>query len=91
MDLNSLPKEADNLPEGVSEVLFETEPEMDAFMQGFTYCGEVPGVHAGEPFERDGIHVVRIHVGDFGDSLEFEEEEDGEAEDKQDLESLNDK
>ena len=68
MTLNEIPQEqTTDFPEGVNEVVYPTELEMDAFIYGLCYADDID-VECSEPFVRDGRQVVRVRVGDFGDS-----------------------
>lgn len=67
MDLSDIPQgRTACLPPGVTEVKFPTIAEMNAFLLGLHYAGGAD-VESGPPFVRDGGHVVRVRVGDFGD------------------------
>ncbi len=75
MDLDEIPKrKKDGFPEGVSEVEYSTRAEMDAFLHGLQFVGDID-VDNGTPFERGGKFVVRVGAGDYGD--EFEDEDNG--------------
>ena len=63
MDLNTIPRDCVKLPEGISERSFETKAEMDAFLDGLGYVGDID-VSWGDPFLRGDELVVRIQVGD---------------------------
>ena len=64
-DLDRIPQDRKvNLPNGVSEVEYETEKELNAFLEGINYSQDLD-VQTGTPFERDGNWVVRVMVGDW--------------------------
>lgn len=56
------------LPEGVSEVVYETEAEMNAFLRGLNYVGDIDVSH-GPVISRGGRYVVKIGVGVDLDNL----------------------
>jgi hypothetical protein len=76
MDLNDIPHEKKSFPTGVSEQVYKTMPEMDAFIEGLDFADDTDVSH-GQPFERDGEFVVRVRVGDFGlDDEDFDDLEE---------------
>lgn len=75
MDLDAIPQEkTDKFPTGVSEVQYDTQDEMMAFMDGLNYADDIDVSH-GEYFERNGKFVMRVRVGEWDDD---EEEDDTE-------------
>jgi hypothetical protein len=72
MDLNDIPQnKIDNLPMGVSEVQYDTEAEMKAFIDGLQFADDID-VSNGDYFQRDGKFVIRVVVGDWNDEDENE-------------------
>jgi len=72
MDLNDIPKEkTDNFPMGVTEVEYDTEAEMKAFIDGLQFADDID-VSNGDYFERNGKFVMRVVVGDWDDE-EFDD------------------
>lgn len=67
LDLDEIPKtKTKNFKAGVSEHVYDTLAEINAFIEGVNLPSDLD-VYIGTPFERDGKHVVRVKVGDFGD------------------------
>ena len=67
MDLDDIPTtQKDKFPTGVSEMEYDTEEEILAFLNGLTYAGD-GDVEGGKPFRREGKWVVRVRIGDWGD------------------------
>lgn len=65
MNLDEIPKEKkDDFPIGVSEVIYETHAEIEAFWDGLNYAGDLD-VESGPVFVRDDQCVMRVRVGDF--------------------------
>lgn len=52
------------LPTGISEHIYATKAEMTAFIEGVKLADDID-VEVGQPFERDGQHVVRVAVGEW--------------------------
>lgn len=53
----------------MNEVEYDTLPEMNAFLAGLNYVGDID-VSASEIMERNGKYVVKVMIGDL------DEEED---------------
>lgn len=65
MDLNDIPKnKTSGFPTGVSEVCYNTEAEILAFLNGLMYADDID-VEAGQIFARGSEYVVRVRVGDW--------------------------
>lgn len=56
--------QTDDFPEGVSEVEFNTEAEMDAFKEGLHYADDID-VESSIRFPRNGKWVCRVKVGNW--------------------------
>ncbi len=64
-NLNAIPEnQTDNFDDGISEDIFETKAEMDAFLHGLSVSDAID-VYRGTPFQREGKYVVRVCVGDW--------------------------
>lgn len=67
MELNAIAQEQRmNFPPGVSEHVYRTRAEMTAFVDGVSLANDLD-VECGPPFVRNGLYVVRVRVGNFGD------------------------
>jgi hypothetical protein len=67
MDLDDIPKsKTKDFTAGVSEHVYDTEAELDAFIEGVNLPQDLD-VEVGTPFERKKKFVVRVKVGNFGD------------------------
>lgn len=64
-DFDAIPhNQTSDFPDGVSEMSFETEAQMSAFLCGLHWADDID-VENSNPFERDNMIVVRVKVGDF--------------------------
>lgn len=63
IDLNDIPRnKIKNFPEWISEVRFDTESEIKAFLIGLCYPDDLD-VSYGNYFQRKNKWVVRVKVG----------------------------
>lgn len=61
------------LPEGVSEAVFATLAEIQAFLTGLNWVGDID-VSSGTPFRRGDDWVVRVGTGCYVDDFDEEDE-----------------
>jgi len=64
MDLDDIPQNEIDLPMGVTEVEYDTEAEMKAFIDGLQFADDID-VNNSNYFVRNGKFIVRVVVGDW--------------------------
>lgn len=64
LDLDEIPQlQLNNFPEGVYEVQYLSKPELDAFLDGLNYVGDIDVEHSSSFFRKDRW-VVRVKIGE---------------------------
>lgn len=70
MSLDTIPQDkTENFPCGVSEVEYNTEAEMKAFIDGLNYADDID-VNYGDYFQRNKKFVMRVVVGNWDEDDE---------------------